>query len=74
MLGWRQDLRVAVSQALKGDFGIPESLNPTIVIGFGYPQRKLYGRKNRKSLSEVAFLEKYGDKLGPGFEAAQVKA
>lgn len=45
------------------DFGIPENLNPTAVVAFGYPVRKLYGRKNRKPLSEVAFLEKYGKRL-----------
>jgi nitroreductase len=45
------------------DFGIPKELDPTIVAGFGYPRKKLYGRKNRKPLSEVAFLEKYGNRL-----------
>jgi len=47
----------------KRDFGVPEDLSATIVVGFGYPQRKLRGRKNRKPLSEVAFLERYGNKL-----------
>ncbi len=56
------------------DFGIPENLNPTIVVGFGYPRRKLYGKKNRKPLSEVAFLERYGNKLGPILEASKLKA
>ncbi len=45
---------------LRRDFGIPEGLNPTIVVGFGYPTRKLLGRKNRKKLSEVAYLERFG--------------
>jgi len=45
------------------DFGVPEDLSATIVVGFGYPQKKLRGRKNRKRLSEVAFLERYGNKL-----------
>jgi len=49
---------------IRRDFGIPEDLNATIVVGFGYPRRKLLGRKNRKPLSEVAFLEKYGKSLG----------
>jgi hypothetical protein len=31
--------------------------------GFGYPQKKLRGRKNRKPRSEVAFLERYVSKL-----------
>ena len=47
----------------KRDFGMPEDLSATIVVGFGYPQKKLRGRKSRKPLSEVAFLERYGNKL-----------
>lgn len=50
---------------LRRDFGIPESLEPTIVVAFGYPRRKLFGRKNRKPLSEVVFLEKYGNEVEP---------
>jgi nitroreductase len=49
---------------LRKDFGIPEDLEPAIVVGFGYPRKKLLGRKNRKPLSELAFLEKYGSPLG----------
>lgn len=45
------------------DFGIPKDLNPTIIVGFGYPERKLLGKKNRKPLLEVAFLERYGNEL-----------
>jgi nitroreductase len=53
-----------VKQAeFKRDFGVPEDLSVTIVAGFGYPQKELRGRKNRKPLSEVAFLERYGNKL-----------
>jgi len=46
------------------DFGIPGDLNPTIVVGFGYPAKKLFGRKNRKPLSELAYLEKFGNPIG----------
>ena len=49
---------------MKRDFGIPESLNATVVVGFGYPQKKLKGRKDRKPLSEIAFLERYGTPFG----------
>ncbi|QQG48190.1 MAG: nitroreductase family protein [archaeon] len=45
------------------DFGVPEDLSPTIAVGFGYPKKKLLGRKNRKPLAEVAFLEKFGGSL-----------
>ncbi|MGD1055188.1 MAG: nitroreductase family protein [Nitrososphaerales archaeon] len=48
---------------LKRDFGVPENLTATIVVGFGYPRRRLRGRKSRRPLSEVAFLERYGNKL-----------
>ncbi len=51
--------------ALRKDFGIPNELQPSVVLGFGYPTRKLTGRKkNRRPLEEVAFLEKYGNRLG----------
>jgi len=50
-------------EKFKRDFGVPEGLSATIVVGFGDPQKKLHGRKNRKPLSEVAFLERYGNKL-----------
>lgn len=50
-------------EEFRRDFGVPENLSATIVVGFGYPQKRLRGRKNRKPLSEVAFLERYGNKL-----------
>lgn len=46
-------------ESLRKDFNIPKETNPSIVVGFGYPERKVYGRKNRKPLSEITFLEKY---------------
>jgi nitroreductase len=49
---------------MKRDFGIPESLNSTAVVGFGYPKQRILGRKNRKPLSEIAFLERFGNPLG----------
>jgi nitroreductase len=51
------------AQDLRSDFGIPETLNPAIIIGFGYPRRKIIGKKNRKPLSEIAFQERYGNPL-----------
>lgn len=53
------------AEALARDFGIPQSLRPAVVVGFGYPKKRLLGRKNRKPLSELAFLERYGNPLGP---------
>jgi nitroreductase len=46
---------------LRNDFGIPQDLSPTVVVGFGYPARKLRGkRKNRLPLNELIYYEKYG--------------
>jgi nitroreductase len=47
------------------DFGIPAGLTPAIVVGFGYPLKTFSGRKkDRRPLTEVAFLETYGSRLG----------
>lgn len=69
LTAWDKGVASGVFTAIKAeefrrDYRIPESLNVTIVVGFGYPRRKLLGRKNRKPLSEVAFLEKFGNPLG----------
>lgn len=52
------------AQDIKRDFGIPEKLTPAIVVAFGHPAKKILGRKNRKPLSEIAFLERYGKDIG----------
>lgn len=51
------------AQDIRTDFGIPEGLAPSIVVGFGYPKKKTTGRKNRKPLSEIAFQERFGAPL-----------
>ena len=48
-------------EALQKDFNIPSNLTPSIIVGFGYPVRKLTGRKSRKGLKEIAFLGRYGE-------------
>ena len=46
---------------LRGDFAIPKELSPSVTIGFGYPARKLTGkRKNRQPIRELVYYEKYG--------------
>lgn len=51
---------------LRRDFGYPQELNPTAIAGFGYPARKITGRKkDRKPLSELAFIDKYGNSFQP---------
>ena len=52
-------------ERMRKDFAIPPDLRPTIVLGFGYPTGKIVGKKNRKPLSELAFVDKYGNKLEP---------
>lgn len=47
---------------MKKDFGIPDNLKATIVVGFGYPAKNIQGKKNRMPLSELAFLDKFGNK------------
>lgn len=52
-------------EQLKSDFGIPNELSPTVIAGFGYPAKKLMGkRKNRLSLNELVYYEKYGNSIG----------
>ena len=51
-------------QKMRKDFGIPSNLEITIIVGFGYPAKKVTGkRKNRKPIEEIAYLEKYGNRL-----------
>jgi nitroreductase len=51
---------------MRRDYAIPPNLEPSVVVGFGYPAKKITGKKkNRKSLEEIAFLEKFGNKLDP---------
>ncbi len=47
---------------LRNDFAIPKDLNPTVVLGFGYPAKKITGKKkNRLPLNELVYYEKYGN-------------
>jgi nitroreductase len=50
-------------ERMRKDFAIPDELKPTVVVGFGYPVKKILGKKNRKPLSELAFVDKYGNKF-----------
>jgi nitroreductase len=52
-------------EQLESDFGIPIKLSPTVIVGFGYPAKKIMGkRKNRLSLHELVYYEKYGNPIG----------
>jgi nitroreductase len=49
-------------ERLRSDFNIPKDLNPTIMVGFGYPAKKITGkRKNRLPLDKLVYHEKYGN-------------
>jgi nitroreductase len=56
-------------EQLKSDFGIPNDLSPTVIAGFGYSAKKIMGkRKNRLSLHELVYHEKYGNPIGNSIE------
>jgi nitroreductase len=51
-------------EKVKKLLSIPKNLYLLTIVPFGYPKRKLRGRKKkRKPLSELAFNEKFGRKL-----------
>jgi nitroreductase len=52
-------------EAMRKDFGFPSDVKPTMVVGFGYPVKKIVGKKDRLPVSEIAFIEKFGNKFDP---------
>jgi nitroreductase len=46
-------------EKMRKDFGIPKELNATVVIGFGYPAKKLAGKKSRVPLNELVYYGRY---------------
>lgn len=48
---------------LRRDFAIPSEMEVSAGLGFGYPLRKVIGRKNRRPLEELVFAGRYGNKL-----------
>ena len=50
---------------LHRDFEIPPDLEVPAVLGFGYPRRETKGKKDRKPLGDLAYLEKFGSRLSP---------
>ena len=52
-------------ERMRKDFAIPSDLKPSAVVAFGYPMKKIIGKKNRKPLSEIAFVDKFGNKFEP---------
>jgi nitroreductase len=48
---------------VRKEFGLPDIYDVLAVVPFGYPRRKIIGRKRRKPLSEVVSLEQFGTPL-----------
>ena len=49
--------------AVREEFGIPPSFDVLAVLPFGYPKRRVIGKKKRKPFSEVVSSETYGQPL-----------
>ena len=50
-----------IEEKLRQDFNIPNEFHISIIIGFGYPIKKIMGKKkNRKSMNELVYFENYG--------------
>lgn len=55
---------------MRNDFLIPIEYKPVIVVGFGYPKKKVNGRtkkKNRLPLTELVSFERFGDSTNRNF-------
>jgi hypothetical protein len=47
--------------SMRIEFNVPMDLSITAVVGFGYPVRRILGRKDRRPLVELASRERYGN-------------
>ena len=50
---------------IREDYGIPAELESSAFLGFGYPMKKITGkrRKKRAPMQQIAFSERYGNEL-----------
>jgi nitroreductase len=48
---------------LRKDYALPEGLNVAAILGFGYPTKKILGKKDRKPLEDLVSVEKFGQKF-----------
>ena len=47
--------------SMRKDFSLPQSMVASVVVGFGYPAKKITGaKKNRKPMKELVFIQNYG--------------
>ncbi|WP_254533214.1 nitroreductase family protein [Natrinema gelatinilyticum] len=50
-------------QAVRNHLSIPDDYALSAVVGFGYPDREIVGRKDRKPLDEIAYTDAFGQRL-----------
>jgi len=68
LAAWERGIGSRIYTGIKEDemrrtFNIPDKYSISAVIGFGYPAKKILGKKSRKPLSEIAFHGKFGNPL-----------
>ncbi len=49
--------------AVREEFGIPDTYDVLAVVPFGYPKRKVVGKKKRKPFDQVVSAERFGSPL-----------
>src|SRR5260370_4081266 len=52
-------------EKMRKDFAIPSSLKPVVVVGFGYPVKKIVGKKKGMPLVVLTFTDKNRTKPDP---------
>jgi nitroreductase len=52
-------------EKMRKDFAIPGSLKPVVIVGFGYPVKKIVGKKKRMPLTELVSIDKFGNRFDP---------
>ena len=50
-------------EEVRKEFGIPDSYDVLAVLPFGYPKRKVVGKKKRKPFKDVVSAERFGNPL-----------
>jgi len=68
LAAWNEGVASGIFRGIKlddltRDFALPSQLNVAAIVAFGYPAKKILGKKDRKPLTEIAYQEKYGQKL-----------
>jgi len=50
-------------EEVRREFGIPDAYDVLAVLPFGYPKRKVIGKKKRKPFKDVVSSERFGQAL-----------